>query len=50
MTSSNPIPLLQLSKNGFNAIDAVDGSEAMLAKLKQKGVYRQATKVMIILF
>lgn len=26
-------------------IDAIDGSEAMLSKLRQKGIYRQAMQV-----
>ena len=36
---------MQLAKNGFSAIDAIDGSEAMLTKLRQKGIYRRATQV-----
>jgi len=35
----------QLFNNEFRVIDAVDGSEDMLAKLNAKGVYRRTTQV-----
>ena len=39
--------ILKLSKQGFRNIDAIDGSEAMLSKLREKGIYKNATKVML---
>jgi len=36
---------IELSKNGFNTIDAIDASDAMLSLLKQKGIYRKTTAV-----
>ncbi|EFX82038.1 methyltransferase-like protein 27 [Daphnia pulex] len=38
---------LELAKNGFNSIDAIDGSEDMLTKLRQKGIYKRATQAML---
>jgi hypothetical protein len=36
---------LQLCKQGFKLMDAVDGSEDMLEKLTQKQIYRRTTQV-----
>ncbi|KAK4022979.1 hypothetical protein OUZ56_008420 [Daphnia magna] len=38
---------LELAKNGFKVIDAIDGSEAMLTKLRQKSIYRCTTQAML---
>jgi len=38
---------IELSRNGFNTIDAIDASDDMLTLLKQKGIYRKTTAILL---
>ena len=47
MITNEQILNFQLKEKGYTNIDALDGSEGMLEKAKQKGVYKNCIKAMI---